>query len=66
MSERLEEAMKAKGITSKQLASLIGVSDRAVELWLKGKRQPNASSLKKICLTLGVSADDMLGIRIAN
>jgi len=50
-----------KGLTTKELAALVGVSTSAVSQWESGGKQPRADKLDKMSAILGVSTDYLLG-----
>ena len=60
--ERLRQLRKQKKLTQKQLAALIGVKNSIVSFYEVGDRIPSPEMLVKLAMTLGVSADYLLGI----
>lgn len=50
------------GLTQQQLADSIGASRHSVSSWENRSVDPHLSpaSIKKICVTLGISADDFI------
>lgn len=56
----IAELRKEKGLTQRQLAELISVSDKAVSKWETGRGLPDVSLLKPLCEALGVSAGELL------
>ena len=57
---------KEKGLTQKQLAEKLNITDRAVSKWETGKSIPDASIMLDLCKILGISANELLsGERIA-
>lgn len=63
LGQRIAEARKARGLSRKQAAKLIGVSLSVLRYWENGNRTPTAYSLCLICMAYEVSADWLLGIR---
>lgn len=63
ISENIKRARKNAGLTQKQLADAIGVYPKDVSRWERGERTPAADYIKKICITLKLSADDLLEIK---
>lgn len=61
-SERLKKARKAKGISQKELALQLHISQQAYAKYETGKTSPNPETLARICLILEVSADTLLDI----
>ncbi|MCD8232295.1 MAG: helix-turn-helix transcriptional regulator [Clostridiales bacterium] len=49
---------KEKGWTQKQLGEQVGVSDRAVSKWERGKSFPDISLLEPLCECLGISVSE--------
>lgn len=62
MRYKIREALKIKGITSKQMASILGVSEGTFSGYVNGDHDPKSENLSKIALTCGVSTDFLLGI----
>ncbi len=57
---------KEKGLTQKQLAEKLNITDRAVSKWETGKSIPDAAIMLDLCKILGISANELLsGERIA-
>ncbi|MEQ2129931.1 helix-turn-helix transcriptional regulator [Caldanaerobacter subterraneus KAk] len=61
LGKRIKELRKKKGITQKELASYLGVSDRAVGYYESGQRTPPPDILQKIADFFNVSTDYLLG-----
>ena len=55
----LRKEMKLKGLTSQQLAKMIGVSDTAISLWIKGEFLPKPVHVKRL-VDLGFSDETAL------
>ncbi len=64
MQENIQRARKEAGMTQKQLADAIGVYQKDISRWEKGERTPSVESIRALCQTLKVSADDILEIRL--
>lgn len=58
---KLKEVRKAKGMTQKDLASAIGAAHNSVSNWEHDQNEPALDVLKKICVVLGVSPEELLG-----
>lgn len=54
---RIKEIIKAKGITAKELAAKIGISEGALSLAINGN--PTVETLEKIASALGVPVSDL-------
>ena len=62
--EHLKEIRISKNLTQKQLATLIGSSERGIQRYESGERKPNFDAIIALCNVLDVSADYLLGISI--
>ncbi len=60
--DRVDEVIKEKGLTAKELAQNIGVSTGNVTDWRKGRSKPSAEVVAKIARYLGVSTDYLHGL----
>ena len=60
--ERIVEALKFSGITQKQLAQKLGISESNITNWKKGENLPSVDILFKLCKIFDVSADYLLGL----
>lgn len=60
--KRFEEIIKEKGCTITEFADLLGLTRQSVSFYMNGDRRPDLQTLKRICETLNVSADWMLGL----
>lgn len=60
---RLTEARQKRGLTQVQLAELIGSTQRAVSRYETVADFPPTAVLLEIAKTLGVSADELLGLK---
>lgn len=54
---RIKEIIKAKGITAKELAAKIGISEGALSLAINGN--PTVETLEKIASSLGVPVSEL-------
>ena len=59
----IKNLRESRGMTQKQLAMNIGVTEAVISNWETGKNRPNVDVLKKLCAALEVSADELLGTR---
>lgn len=55
------ELRKKAGVTQKQLAQVLGVSDQTIRNWEKGREEPRLFlwQVKALCDTLNCSLDDL-------
>ena len=51
---------REKNLTKRQLADLVGVSDKAVSKWETGRGLPEASSMAPLCEALGINVNELL------
>ena len=61
-SDRLTQLRKEKGLSQKQLAEDLGVTQATIARYENGTRQPSLDFLVVIALYLGVSTDYLLGL----
>lgn len=62
-AKRLREIRVENELTQKQLAELLQTTDDSIYSWEKGRSQPSIETLRKICVTLNVSADYLIGVK---
>jgi len=60
--QKLRQLRKDNNLSQKQLASLIGVQNSVISFYELGDRVPSPEVIKKLAVTLHVSADYLLGI----
>lgn len=60
--ERLKEIRISKNITQKQLATMVGSSERGIQRYESGERKPNFDAIISLCKALEISADYLLGL----
>lgn len=53
--------LRARHVTQKQLAERLGISQAAVNNWIKGKNAPDLDMIPSICEYLEVPMNDLLG-----
>ena len=56
----ISEMRKEKGLTQKQLADIVGVSDKAVSRWETGKGLPDTSIMPELCKALDININELL------
>jgi transcriptional regulator with XRE-family HTH domain len=61
--KRVAEARRQRGLTQRQLADLLGVSQKMVDYFERRAENVTADILKRLATALDVSADDLLGLR---
>lgn len=62
INKNIKEFRRKRGLTQKQLADLLGVSQNAVYNWENGKRQPKLDTLRKISQALGVPVTELINV----
>lgn len=60
MGEFIKVTRKAKGMTQKELADRIGVSDKTISKWETGNGVPDTQILTSLCNTLNISVNELL------
>lgn len=61
-AEKLKNLRLEKGLSQKSVALSLGVSPTCYAGYEQGYREPDLTTLKKLCLFFGTSADYLLGI----
>ena len=56
----IAERRKAKGLTQRELAEILGITDRAVSKWERGKSLPDASLMLELCGELEITVNELL------
>lgn len=56
----IAECRKNVGLTQKQIAEKLGITDRAVSKWETGKALPDSSIMLELCRILGITVNDLL------
>jgi len=59
-AELIQSARKEKGLTQRELADLLGVTDRAVSKWERAKSFPDVSMLQPLADVLDISVTEIL------
>lgn len=62
MARRLRVARAAVGATQAEVSEATGVSEAALSLYERGRRQPHATTLGRLAVDYGVSADWLVGL----
>lgn len=63
VGQRLAGLRQAKGLTQKQLADKVGVSQQDIAYWERQAPAPRGDVLPKLAEVLEVSIDELMGIR---
>lgn len=59
--EKIRSARKALGLTQRQLADMIGVSNTSISNWEKGLSRPDADLIQALCNALHLLPNDFYG-----
>ena len=58
---------KTQGLTQRQLADKLGISDKTVSKWERGKGLPEVGLMLPLCASLGITVNDLLsGERVSD
>lgn len=60
--ERISELCKGKGLTQKELAELLNVTNKAVSKWECGKNFPDLALLQPLSEVLDTTVSELLGV----
>ena len=63
VGERIAALRKERGITQEGLAGIIGISSQAISKWENNVTMPDIMLLPIIADTLGVTIDELFGIK---
>jgi len=58
---KIRNARKALGLTQRQLAELLGVSNTSISNWEKDLSRPDADMIQKLCAALQLQPNDFYG-----
>ncbi len=64
--DRIRDARKAAGLTQRQLADSLGVSNTSISNWEKGLSRPDADMIQKLCTYLSVQPNYFYGAENAS
>ncbi len=56
----IAEARNHKGLTQKELAEKIGISDKTISKWECGKSMPDITYLDALCNSLGINMNELI------
>ena len=59
--EKIRNARKSLGLTQRQLAEQLGVSNTSISNWEKGLSRPDADMIQKLCDVLRLQPNDFYG-----
>ncbi len=59
----IAELRKEKGLTQKELAERLSISDKTVSKWERGSGLPEVSLMMPLCLELGITVNELLSAK---
>ena len=59
----LRRIMRDRGMTQAELGRMVGISQGNVSMYVTGRREPRATYLLRIATALGVTTDELLGVK---
>lgn len=59
--EKIRSSRKSAGLTQRQLAEMIGVSNTSISNWEKDLSRPDADLIQKLCAVLHLQPNDFYG-----
>ena len=65
MGEIISTLRKEKGMTQKELADKLGITDKAVSKWERDVSFPDTATIPKLAEILGVSVEELMNVKIA-
>ncbi|WP_455720545.1 helix-turn-helix domain-containing protein [Agathobacter sp.] len=60
IGEFIQEIRKDKGLTQKELAEQVGISDKTISKWENGNSIPDTSMLLPLCRSLDITVNELL------
>lgn len=64
MGEIISSLRKEKGMTQKDLADMLNITDKAVSKWERDIACPDTMTLPKLAEILGISVEDLLNAKL--
>ena len=62
LGQRILCAIRTKGISQKELASIVGVTEGVISRYVSGEREPKPDMIANIATALHTTSDYLLGI----
>ena len=66
LGTKIRKYRQVAGLSQKELASRLGISNSRVSNWEQGINRPDADMLADICRVLEVSPSDLLGVTLTD
>lgn len=66
IGQRIRKYRNERGLSQKQLAELIGVSNSRISNWEQGVNRPDADILAALCRALQVSPSELLDVHLSD
>lgn len=63
IANNIKRICAEQNISQSDLGAICGKSFRSAHHWIHGASTPSAEDIKKICVALHLSADELLGIK---
>jgi transcriptional regulator with XRE-family HTH domain len=60
VGEKLRKAREKRGLTQRQVAELVGVSQPAIQRWEAGDGSPRPKKLRKVAEVYGLRPQDLI------
>lgn len=64
MGEIISSLRKEKGMTQKELADKLGITDKAVSKWERNVSFPDTATIPKLAEILDVSVEELMNVKI--
>ncbi|MBR5366037.1 MAG: helix-turn-helix transcriptional regulator [Clostridia bacterium] len=65
LGSQIKKYRNRKGLTQEALAEYLNITVSAISQWESGRTMPDLSLLPPLCVVLGVTSDELLGIDLA-
>lgn len=62
-ADNLRRIMGDRGMTQAELGRMVGISQGNVSMYVTGRREPRATCIMRIATALGVTTDELLGVK---
>ena len=62
-ADYLYEKRRQAGLSQRQVAALLGMSDKAVSKWETGRAKPTTNALRKLAALYEVSVEELINAR---